>query len=528
VRSYAAVVRSELLGGERLLIAGAALGLLAWLTAWLPQAQGFEAEEVRGSAALLASGVLALGAVLFLGPGLVARQLSEGRLGFYFARPVSGAALWWGKLTAALVLVATAVVLVWLPALLSGARPGATLVELLGWPGIFRPASLRTQWIGYSQVFVSVPPFGGYRPEERSLGSSLLWAAFLLVVLLLLAHAVSLALSSKSPWVAFDLLVAATIAYGGWRVADRLVSNRAEGALLTAFLVAAAGLFLGLLAAGHAAVDAGRTLHRRAHAAASLTLWGVLLVALLGIDATSRRLLASEVEDLRAVTYFVTAPRGDWLFAGGPVPGESGYAPLFAVDPDTGRQKKVDVLPRMALPPTFSADGGAAAWTSCHGVRCRVLWLDLRDPELRTVDSEFEGQAPEEYLQPTALALSHDGRRLAFLRGGTLTAQAMPSFDVLASVELRGRDAVEWWPRLAFQDDDTVRLTSRRFESPELRVLELEVSARRLRSLPDGSGRPESNGERLTSEILVDRDGVPHRRGPDGKLTPLIKLRRRP
>ena len=35
------------------------------------------------TAALLASGVLALGATIFLGPGLVARQLSEGRMGFF-------------------------------------------------------------------------------------------------------------------------------------------------------------------------------------------------------------------------------------------------------------------------------------------------------------------------------------------------------------------------------------------------------------------------------------------------------------
>lgn len=512
MRSYAAVVRCELLGGERLLIAAAVLGLFAWLTAWLPQAQGFDPAEVRGSAALLVSGALALGAVLFLGPGLLARQLAEGRLGFYFARPVSGAALWWGKLTAALGLVATAVVLVWLPALLSGARPEATLVELLEWPGTFRPAAFRAYWIYDSQMFFPFPHLDGYLPQERSLGSPLLWAAFLVLVLLLLAHTVSLTLSSKSPWVAFDLLAAVTVAYGGFRVAGRLSSNLAEGALLTDLTVAGAALFLGLVAAGHAATSAGRTLHRRAHAAASVVLWGVLLVALLGLDAASRRLLAAEAEDLGEVSHFTVAPRGDWLFAGGPVPGESGYSPLFALNPETGRQKKVDVLQLVQETPAFSADGTAAAWTSCRGARCRLLWLDLDDPELPSVGFDFERLDPEKAVLPVALALSRDGRRLAFLRGTTLAVYAMPSLDVLASVELRKENAVDWGPRLAFRDSDTVRLMSRKVEPEGLAVLDFKVSGRRLRPLGILPGWwPQGEPEGNTLAVRTRRDvGVYH------------------
>ena len=54
---------------------------------------------------------------LYLGSAMIARELGEGRLGFWLTRPVGAWALWLGKVGAALLLVVASQLIILLPAM---------------------------------------------------------------------------------------------------------------------------------------------------------------------------------------------------------------------------------------------------------------------------------------------------------------------------------------------------------------------------------------------------------------------------
>ena len=88
-----------------LLLAGAALvGMFPLLVPFLPGFQGHPSDLRAGTAVALCFIVAALLAVV-LGASVIAGEQSAGRLGFYFARPVAGWAVWAGKLAGAAVLL---------------------------------------------------------------------------------------------------------------------------------------------------------------------------------------------------------------------------------------------------------------------------------------------------------------------------------------------------------------------------------------------------------------------------------------
>ena len=62
----------------------------------------------------------ALGLAGILGSTIVGRDIAAGRMSFYFARPVGGAAIWFGKLAAAAALVVVSFFIAVAPALIAG------------------------------------------------------------------------------------------------------------------------------------------------------------------------------------------------------------------------------------------------------------------------------------------------------------------------------------------------------------------------------------------------------------------------
>ena len=93
MRGMLAIFSRELAARREVLWLAAALGLLAVAIPLLPGLEGQRPEEIvsvtSGAVALLVGLLLAAA----FGVGLIGRDLSEGRLGFYFARPVSGIAI---------------------------------------------------------------------------------------------------------------------------------------------------------------------------------------------------------------------------------------------------------------------------------------------------------------------------------------------------------------------------------------------------------------------------------------------------
>src|SRR5262245_33192274 len=185
---------------------------------------------------------------LMMGGSVIARDLGEGRLGFFFARPVPWWAIAGGKLLAALVLT--------LATPLAGALP----------------------WVLAEGRLTGV---GSALREAATSGSLALFLA-LLLGLVAFGHAAAVVFRSRSPWAALDfLLFAAAVlaaitlyrAFVRLGVVTSAAPPEAWGLALKLLLVAAVPL-----AAAAAQAAFGRSDLQRGHRVLSLTFWGGAIV----------------------------------------------------------------------------------------------------------------------------------------------------------------------------------------------------------------------------------------------------------
>lgn len=442
MRGFAAVLGRELFERRLLGVVAGALGMAAVALPLMPgfKPGGVALADVQGGMAFGFALLLTVLMALFLGGSIVASDLAERRLGFYFARPLPGWAIWSGKMAAALVLVFGAGLLVLVPALLMGGN--------LNFNGIW----------GVGQILdVSGP------------GLFLAWGAGLFL-LLFGAHAASVIVRSRSPWAVLDLAAAGVIAALFWTMVRRLAYEgvllklevRGEGERLgivawmeLGFLAA---ILLSLLAASAFQVARGRTDPRRGHRILSGSLWGLLGTAALLFAGLGFWILAAGPGDLRGVNAVSASPAGSWIAFSGPAARRLGYSPSFLYDVKSGRS----VRARFGLlryeggesSVLFSADGRRAVWLELDGPRFQpsavvVFRLSLDWPGARPVRTSVSFRSP-----PRSLALSPDGRRLAaFDWQGRLTVDDIDAGRLLASVAYEGLR-----PWLEFAGNDRLRL----------------------------------------------------------------------
>ncbi len=133
--------------------------------------------RVMPEVGLMTSVLLGAAAAVVMGSTMLARDASNGRLGFLFSRPVSWRAIWGGKWLAALVLVVS-----------SG------LLAAIPWMTAFPLASI-----------------GGHHGDSwiRAMldGPGALRLLLVIVLLVGLANFGATAFRSRSPWVALDLVL---------------------------------------------------------------------------------------------------------------------------------------------------------------------------------------------------------------------------------------------------------------------------------------------------------------------------------
>jgi hypothetical protein len=417
VRAFTTVFQREVLERRLLLAAALVLGLVPLLVPILPRVGSGSLSELRGATALAIAATFGSVVALALGASVIARDLAERRLSFYFSRPLPGWTIWAGKLAAGAALVLGGAALILLPTWLLGDKPD---------------------------------PSGHWGGKTAGTGEVFLFAVCALLVLLLVGHAAGVILRSRSPWLILDL-VACLVA--GWLLLDSLHVLGVFGAT-TAFVALAATLLclvpLALLAAGAVQVVRGRTDLRRSHRLLSLTLWGLLLVFAFAAQSVSHWVLSATPQDLERIEIGRPAPTGDWVYVQGEAAHRGDYAPSFLLDTSSGRSVQVRrfVASRWELRSAFSADGRRAVWT---------YWMPPGAVGIETVDLTHSEAGPVQtpisfnsYVQD--LALSPDGRRLATLVGNRLQVDEFPSGRILASVALPWKDVDLDSARLVFGD----------------------------------------------------------------------------
>ncbi len=412
MRHLYAIAAREVVERRMLFATATACGFIPLQSAFF----GLPGHDGRMVLAVATVDALLLGAAVLCGASVVGRDLAEDRLGFYFARPVSWWSIWGGKMAAAVLLsVGTA---------LCAALP-ATLVE----------------------------GFGG--PLWR-LGADRVTLAALLIVLLLvgLGHAASVAYRSRSPWLALDLVLILAVGAGGTRLVASLWHLGVLGggaplaALDTGVLILASAVVACLWTAGAMQVRFGRTDPRRGHAALSVALWGSTGVVLAGLWGYEVWVVAAGPSDLAAIHVAQAAPAGTWTIIAGPARHRGGFAPVLLYDTASGRYVRAGAFAE----PVLSADGRRAAWFDA-GLPPR------RPARLRTATLDAAGAVADFALPdledpPRAFALSPSGARLATASPTTLTVWDLASPRVLASTPIPAGDQIL---QVAFVSEDAVR-----------------------------------------------------------------------
>lgn len=433
MKATMSIFRREFAAKREFLLVAVAAVAIACLMPYLP---GFETQnpvDVRS----VTSQVLALGLGLALAVGLGATvfgsDLSAGRLGFFFARPVGAAALWTGRIAASLAIVLACEAVVVIPALI-----------------MEKSFFLRLNATAWRANFVAL--------------------VILPFVLLLVSHAVSIMLRARTAWLFLDLAALLAIAVGAWLTVRPLMLMGAVKAvtLMESLLVGAAAI--ALAAAGLVGTAVGRTDLRRTHGALSVTLWSLLGVAVACLLVSSGWLRGFGPAQMDDVEVFSVAPDGGWIEVWGSAPWRLDVRRHALVSSDGARHL---VLPAAStgysMELIYSADGGTAIGldsTSGSQNFSSLWWADLTAETPKRVETLLV--VPSR----TIPALSPDGSRVAILEEGTLSVHDLGSEQLVAVIRLpvSFRKAT-----VLFFEHDRLRLFARSGEDELSMILIAEV-----------------------------------------------------
>jgi hypothetical protein len=416
--------------------------------------------------------VMVFAAAVLTGSSVIARDLAEGRLGFFLSRPLPWWSIWGGKMLAAAVLTFTA---------------GAIVLT---------PSAFLGDW--------ELPP-GGW------------WMGILVPGLITLiggVHVAAVGYRSRSLWFAADLVVAGVLA---WLVARTYRSLFAWGVDAGGSDYAATLLWVVALAvtvASAAQVAQGRADLQRSHRVLAIAVWSVLTPAVLSYTAWGTWVRRVAPSNLRAVLSAWSAPRGPWIAVTGRTrwPRPESLSTALLVDTRTGRFLRLG--PAFSpLRPGFATDARRAAWISNP-------WS--RDPSLTVADLAADDPALTRVPLPVpsgpvlGFALSPDGAYVAVAQPAQATVFAVGSAQAAVAAPTRTL-AVR---PIVFDGDGRARVLSARQDSLSAGTLDIVVLDPVTRK-PSTTGHIDTRGNPL--EVWgpdAERVAVVHR--PD--LRPSLTL----
>ncbi|MEJ2368187.1 MAG: hypothetical protein P8Z49_07535 [Acidobacteriota bacterium] len=458
MKGYTHLLMRELSQRKNLWWAALAAGFIPMLLQVLPGIH-YAPAEIRDASALAISATFGLFIALLLGASVLARDLSEGRLGFDFTRPMGNVSIWAGRMSAAVLLALGGAIVAVLPATISGG-------------GVLRifDASSSSGW---------TPQEGGIAPP----GPLTMVLLFILVVLLCTsaAHAVSVMARSRSPWLLADMglfliCLAALFLTGRYLHKQGVWPAAANGAWAALAVFVAA-----LLAAGILQVSKGRTDIKVGHRVLSVTLWSVCLLGALLLVGYGKWYVRVSPADLAAVYGGQASPGGRWIYLRGPMKHRSDeFRPSFLYNPKTGWSLRLGVG---AWAMAFSPDGSRCVWLH-GGKRPELYSANLAKPH--PVAASAHIISPQSYVR---LALSARGDRCAVATRSNISVYDLSSGKLLASAHLGnpGQPApgASGLVRMRFESDNTLRIYSvstdpENTNASDLTIQSLDVARRSL------------------------------------------------
>ncbi|MDA8019662.1 MAG: hypothetical protein MPN21_19650 [Thermoanaerobaculia bacterium] len=388
--------------------AALATGFVPLLLPILYAAEGESALDLRIATTVVGGGLFWIASLALLGDGLAARDLAEGRFSFFVSRPLETHALWVGRVTAALILVAAIGLSLLLPTWL--AQPS----DVTSREPAIDPWTMPATAPGMDLA----SPWGPFYVGEATL---LLLRALapvgllgLLLSFLLFAHLASTAVRSRDAWTLLDFGGFLIVTVLVLAVRDLLISAQAFAALVAAerFFAAATGTVL--LVAGARQLAHGRTDLARGHGKFSRTAWPLLGLASLGFLGAAHWLATPSPDDLQAAERVLTTPDGRVALARGKAANRLGLRTGVIFSDEGYRAVTGPVAAVAAADRTHQL-----AWT-----RCRRL-IDL-DCEVWAWSSESAESPP----RPSGIFTERWDHQLAWSPYGELLALAHDKLEV--------------------------------------------------------------------------------------------------
>jgi hypothetical protein len=426
--SHALVIAGRELAEKRFVfLAAAAFALIAAVMPLVPGVHGSGPDAIVLAAMILAT-AFALGLAAILGSTIVGRDIAAGRMSFYFARPVGGAAIWFGKLAAAAALVVVSFFIAVAPALIAG------------------PMTVRPIWAG----------------SLWQLAAAIGAAA---TVLFFGAHALGTMIRSRSALLVLDFIAAALVVELAWTIARPLILSQAVKAIAALGGWYAAALLVAAVGAGAWQLIDGRSDRRRSHRAFSTFFWSALAVALVAAALFLGWIFSATPADLSDGIFVVQPPSGDAAILGGNVRHRLNYRPLFL---DSTR------IPGTVWA-TFSQDGRRAVMLQVTSPSSQAAEVVVRDAA-----NGWRATQTQLGFRQTQLGFRHwvgpitatdDATRIAVADRSNITVYDVASSRALGSFNIGAA-------MMFFVTPNLIRVYS--IDQQTLRAFEFDVAARAL------------------------------------------------
>jgi hypothetical protein len=429
-----AVFRREVAARRDLFLLAAAVLVIVLMMPLVPGTGNYSPTEIRGVASQVLALLLGCGLAIGLGLSVFGSDLSAGRLGFFFARPVAARSIWVGRILAAIAIALVCELVVIIPAVVENSG------RLIG----FHAKS----WWAIACAFVLLP-----------------------TILCLASHALSVMNRARTAWLVLDLvgLVACTV--GSWIVIRPLYVLGAAWAVFVVGGVLAVAVGFALAVAGCSGLAVGRTDLRRMHAALSVTLWSLLGAAVIGLAFYGGWLRGFGPAEMDDVDVFSVAPDGEWIEVWGGAPWRLDVRRRLLISSTGDRHIMLPMSSgRDGLEMVYSPDGGTAVGItriSRSESLTSLWWVDLTSDVPKLTETLL---VVPKWTLP---ALSPDGSRVALLEDGTLSVYDLASEELVTAVRLPApyRKAT-----LLFFERDRLRLFARPGGDEALITLIAEVN----------------------------------------------------
>jgi hypothetical protein len=484
MRSILVVAWREIIEHQMFIVAASAALLLTLLVPLVSGLFNASRSDVLVILMVCMAGGFTLLCAAGLGASTVAGSLATGRLGFFLARPLSGSAIWLGKLIGVMAVVLGCEAIICAPA-----------------------------WIPFVRDSVANPlqslDLLPYQIEEFAEVIGLFGFVLIPLVIVLVAHAVATMWRGRSAWLILNLFTVLVGAAGGWVTLRPLIENGAEFAATVVMSTLGVALIAVLVGAPVVQLTHGGVDIRSHHRFLSVTLAPTVVLLFAAAGGYVGWLTTPSAADvLKGFVSAVNAgPNGRWVAVWGTPAGRLEYRASYLIDLESSGSLRIDAREGYRCNGVdFSDDGSRVAWLSSEGDVCQVVYADLDALPLRT-------QGTTLFVSNEArFRLSPDGGRVAIVDDGLLSVATFPAGESLASTTV-----VEgYWSRLVFGSDGVVRFGEQRWSSQSGSWVSFEIefdpsteSFRRIQRTEQESEQLQRVGEDPARDrlLVLDRTG---------------------